>query len=115
MSLLGFVPVLVVFGLYVVSIRLSARLFRRSRLSWKHSLQFSVIVMSVAIGGRALQRFYDWTVPLPAGLIIGVSLQVALGGWFLGPRACSASGQPLGFSGGAQLTALWLAFVMVVV
>src|SRR5262245_26078128 len=95
-------------ALYIGSIKLSARLFRRTTLSWRHSLEFSLIVAAVVIAGRVASLSSGSALALPAALALGVLVQLALGGWFLGARARTTQGQPLGFRGGTLLAALWL-------
>jgi hypothetical protein len=107
------VPLAMVLALYAVYIKLSARLLRRSKVSWKNSFLFALVLILLAFAGRAGSLALGQSLPLLPGLIFGLTAQVILGGWFFSTRGTDAAGQPLGWRGGIQLSVL--AFLLMAV
>lgn len=93
---------------YVACIKLAARLFRRTQLSWTYAWFFGVALFAVLFTVGALVRLQ----PLASGpplshlvyLAADLAAQLAFGGWFLGPRAKTTVGTPVAFKGGALLS-----------
>lgn len=100
---------------YVVCIKLAARLYCRTQLSWKHAAVFGGVLFLVlfAIGAcvRWLTLASDPVLSSLLNIATGLLAQLAVGAWFLGPRARSAEGTPLGFKGGALLALMAYALV----
>lgn len=92
---------------YVLCVKLAARLFRRARLSWKHALVFGFVLFAVLfiVGAvvRSLSAAPGPLLPSLMDLATGLVAQLAVGAWFLGPRATTAAGTPIGLKGGALL------------
>ena len=92
---------------YVLCVKLAARLFRRARLSWMHALVFGFVLFAVlfVVGAvaRALSAASVSVLPSLMDLATGLVAQLAVGAWFLGPRATTAEGAPIGLKGGALL------------
>jgi hypothetical protein len=93
---------------YVACIKLAARLFRRTQLSWRHAWIFGVALFAVLFAVGALVRLLPFeSGPLLSHLVylaIDLVAQLAFGGWFLGPRAKTTEGAPVAFKGGALLS-----------
>jgi hypothetical protein len=113
----GLVPLVFTILAYVVCIKLAARLFRRTQLSWKHALPFGVLLFVVLFVVGALVR---WLNPVPGPVLASVvflavdlAAQLAVGGWFLGPRARTRAGAPVGFKGGLLLSLLAYGLVFI--
>ena len=92
---------------YVVCIKLAARLYRRAQLNWKHAVVFGVALFLVLFAVGACVR---WLTPVSVpvffsllNIATGLLAQLALGAWFLGPRARTMAGAPIAFKGGALL------------
>lgn len=93
---------------YVACIKLAARLFRRTQLSWTHAWFFGVVLFAVLFTVGALVRLQ----PLASGPLLShlvylaadLAAQLAFGGWFLGSRAKTTVGTPVAFKGGALLS-----------
>jgi len=104
-------PLLTVFALYAAFFRLAARVLRVSRVDWSYAFQFSGLIALVTIGGRlASMQFGE--LPLLLGVLFGLALHVVLGSWFFRERALAPDGQPLGWLGGAKLTAVAFGFFL---
>lgn len=105
--LLSLVPLVFTVLAYVACIKLAARLYRRTRLNWKHALVFGlllfVVLLAVGAGARSLNLVSGPLLPALLDIITGLLAQLALGAWFLGPRARTGEGTPIAFKGGALL------------
>lgn len=102
---------------YVICIKLAARLFRRTELSWKHAGVFGPLLFVVLFAVGALVR---WLNPVPAPMLayvlylaVDLVAQLAVGGWFLGPRAKTAAGAPVEFKVGALLALIAYGLVFI--
>jgi hypothetical protein len=84
-------------------VKLAGRLLRYS-LSWKLSFVFALAMLIIAIASRALQFAIGHSLPLWLALILLLAVYVLLGAWLFGERATNASGQVLGWHGGARLS-----------
>ena len=111
-QLLSLVPLALA---YTACIKLAAWIYRRSLLTWKHAAVFGVILffslLAVGISVRWLNLLPG---PVQASLLdiaTGLLTQLALGAWFLGPRARTAAGAPVGPKGGALLALIAYALV----
>lgn len=102
---------------YVACIKLAARLFRQTQLSWKHALLFGVFLFVVLffVGGlvRWLNPVQGPVLASVVFLAVDLAAQLAVGGWFLGPRARTKAGAPIEFKGGALLAFISYALVFV--
>lgn len=98
--------VLLVFTIcaYAASIKLAARLFRRTQLAWTHAFVFGVFVFVFGATGTLLNLASGEIISVPMWLVIGLAAQLVMAGWYLGSRATTAAGQPLGFMGAALLS-----------
>jgi hypothetical protein len=79
---------------YIACIKLAARLYRRTQLSWKHAAVFGVLLFLVLLAVGTCVRWLNLVSgPVPSSLLdiaTGLLAQLAVGGWFLGPRARTA-------------------------
>ena len=117
--LITFFPFILLFVIYgavcilnAAYIKLSGRILQQTFTSWKHSFIFSLAATLLTVMGKMV--IFGVGVSIPPGLeiIIVFILQLVLGGWYFGARGVSKLGQPLGWSGGARLSAL--AFLLLV-
>lgn len=109
-SVIQFLPLLIVLALYAVFCRLAARVLRVSQVSWGRAFQFAVLVVVLTMVGR-LAAVLVGELPLLLGVLFGFALHLTLGAWFFRERALASDGQPLGWTGGAKLTALAFGFL----
>ena len=112
-AILILLPLLLVPFLYAALVKLAALVFRRTKLAWKHAFLFALLAFLVGVLGTLLNKATGSLLPLPLAALIALSIQLALGGWYLGSRATTQQGVPLAFKGGVIL--LLVAYVMVVV
>jgi hypothetical protein len=114
-QLLSLVPFAFTVLAYIACIKLAARLYRRSQLSWKHAAIFGVVLFLVLLAVGTCVRWLNLVSgPVFSSLLdiaTGLLAQLAVGGWFLGPRARTADGVRLGFKGGALLALIAYALV----
>ena len=105
-TVIAFLPLAFSFVLFALLTKFAARLYRSSKLSWKHAFAFGVLVMLVGGVGAFVNNFTGSFLGPLLGLFFGLALQLALGGWYLGPRAILTSGESIGFKGGALIAAM---------
>ena len=108
-SALTLLPLLLTFVVYAAFVKLASLLYGRSQLAWKHAFAFGAIGIVIGTLGTLLNALTGSALPLVLAAVLGVGVQVALGGWFLGPRVLSASGAPVAFKGGAIVAAIAVA------
>ena len=114
-QLLSLVPLAFTVLAYIACIKLAARLYRRTQLSWKHAAVFGVVLFLVLLAIGTCVRWLNLVSgPVPSSLLdiaTGLGAQLAVGAWFLGPRARTTAGAPVAFKGGALLALI--AYVLV--
>jgi hypothetical protein len=114
-NLTSLLPFAFTVSAYIVCIKLAARLYRRSHLSWKHAAAFGVVLFLVLLAVGTCVRWLNLVSgPVPSSLLdiaTGMLAQLAVGGWFLGPRAKTSTGAPMAFKDGALLALI--AYVLV--
>jgi hypothetical protein len=103
----GLVPIAFTIFSYVVCVKLAARLYRRTQLSWKHALVFGLVLFLVLFAvGAAVRSLSAAMVPLHQSLLdlaTGLVAQLGVGAWWLGSRARTMAGAPLESKRGALL------------
>lgn len=86
--------------------KLAARLFRRTVVTWKHSFLFVLLLCALTIAKVASGLNFSTAFPPAIALILGFLVTIIVGGWFFSSRATTSAGTLLGWSGALQLTAL---------
>jgi hypothetical protein len=109
---LSLIPLASLVVLYALLAKLAAWIFRRTALRWRHAFIFAAMLSLIGIVNMAAGRAFP-PIAQPVFFVIAVSLQLALGGWFLGPRALSKDGKPIQFRGGVMLTLIMVAIAFV--
>lgn len=97
--------------IYAAFFKIAGRVLRASRVGWAHALQFAALVGAITIGGR-VASIYVGELPVLLAALLGLALHLTLGAWFFRERALAADGQPLGWAGGAKLTAIAFGMLM---
>lgn len=115
MILLSFLPLLLVLILCAAYAKLAARIFRRSSLSWRNSFLFAFLLGLLAIAGRATSTALGYSLPIAVGLLVGLAINLLLGGWFFAIRATDTQGQLLGWRRGVFLSAIMFGLLVVTV
>ena len=108
---LGIVPLFVVGVLYAAGLKLSARILRFRGVSWGQAFLFALLVVVVSAVGRFFAPFLGIDLPLPAGLALGVGVQLGLAAWYFRDRLAGSGGASPGWLGGVKLCGLALVFV----
>jgi len=104
--LLSLLPLLVLLVLFAILLKVSARIVRRTRLSWRHSFVFALAVVLIGVILRTLIEASDVTVPVAVGVLLAFSAYIGFGTWYLSRRASTRSGEALGYGGAALLSSL---------
>jgi hypothetical protein len=113
-ALVILLPLALLPGVYAVLVKLAAFLLRQTQLSWKHALLFGLIALLVAAIGALANRAAGQVLPALFVGLVGIAVQLVLGGWYFGPRARTASGEPVGFSRGMLLSLVAFGIVFAV-
>ena len=100
--ILALLSLILLVAIYAGFVKLAARLYRRTNLSWKFAFGFGGLATLIALVGTVLKG----TLPVAAVLVAGLGLIVASGGWFLASRATDPVGLPVGFKVAAVLSAI---------
>ena len=108
---LGIVPLIIVGVLYAAGLKLSARILRFRGVTWGHALLFALLVVVLSTVGRFFAPFLGIDLPLPAGLVLGVGLQLGLAAWLFRRRLSGRDQSSPGWLGGVMLCGLALVFV----
>lgn len=87
--------------IFALSLKVSARLLRYQEVTWKQSIAFGVI-------GVATSLLASFLIQPKHAVIIGLPMNLLLGGWFFRQRGIKRSGERLGWPGAALLTGIAL-------
>lgn len=113
-SLFAILPLVLMFVFYALLIKLAAKTYRNSVLAWKHAFAFAALAMFVGIVGALLNRAAGLVLAPMLAVVLGFAIQLAIGGWYLGPRTRTSSGEPVAFKGGALVAAIAYGFVALI-
>ena len=105
-NLLSLLPLALMPALYAALVKLAAFLLRRTQLSWPQALLYGLAAVGAGIVGTFIRLATANVLP---GLVLGalgIAIQLVLGGWYLGPRARTAAGEPIGFARGMLIPLL---------
>ncbi|MBU0826621.1 MAG: hypothetical protein KKB95_01005 [Gammaproteobacteria bacterium] len=114
-SALAFAPLVLLPVVLTVSVKAAAWVFKRTQLGWGHAFGYGVIASLVNMAGMLTARMpAPPSIPLPVLAAVSLLAVLALGGWYLGPRAKTAAGDALRFKGGVVVCLIaWLMLVAV--
>ena len=112
--LLSLVPFVLMPVFYAMLVKVAAFLLRRIDLSWKHALLFGLIALTVGALGTFANLATGQALPALLAGLLGISIQLALAGWYFGSRARTASGELIGFTRGALLSLVALGLVFAI-
>jgi len=91
--------------------KLAARTYKRASLRWTHALIYGGLATLISLVLTVANKTSGMALGPALALALGLLIQVALGGWYLGPRAVSKDGSPILFKGGAVIAAIAFGFV----
>lgn len=111
--ILQFLPLVTILCLYTAFVRIAARVVRATGVGWRPAFQFAGLVVVLSVLGRVVS-LYAGQAPVLAAALFGIALHLALGAWFFKDRALTADGQPVGWVGGAKLTAVAVGLLFLV-
>lgn len=103
MKLLSLLPIILVVLLFGVFVKLAARIFRRTKLDWSRAFILGLLITVVGTVGSLLNTASGLVQFKPLGFLVGILLQLAVSGWYLGSRARTEAGEPIRFKGGILL------------
>lgn len=104
----AFSLVLVLLTVFAVAgfLKLAARLFRRTTVSWLHALLFGMLLLGISVAKVISGYAFSVVVPHTVAMVLGTALTVGVGTWFFSTRARTAQGVPVGWRGSLQLTGI---------
>jgi hypothetical protein len=102
--LLSLLPIVLVVLLFGVFAKLAARFFRRTKLDWSRAFILGLLVTVTGTVGSFINSASGLVQFKPLGFMVGILLQLAVGGWYLGANAKTEAGDPILFKGGILLT-----------
>lgn len=94
------------FVFYALFVKLAAFLLRRTKISWKHSFVFALMVSGLVMTRRATSLAFGHSLSLVWSLLLSLTFFLVIGGWFFSTRAKSINGEFLGWRGAIKLSAL---------
>ena len=112
-SLLSLAPLLLTPVWLALLLKAAALILRRTKLAWKHALVLGALATVVGILAAMANLGSRTVIPALLGALVGLALQLGLGGWYLKSRARRASGDLLGFAQGALLTSIAIGMAVV--
>jgi hypothetical protein len=108
-NLLTFLPLLLAIAVMVSMAKLSARLHRRTTLTWSRASVYVILLMICSMVMGLIGRAGGTNTPLFIAIPAGLALHLLLGGWYFGRYAYASDGKPLGFPHGALLSLIFVA------
>lgn len=100
------------FILFALLTKLAARTYRKSVLAWRHAFSFGAIAILAGATGAMLNRSTGFNLGPILAVLIGLAIQLTLGGWYLGPRMHHSSGEPIAFKGGLIVASIAYGFII---
>ena len=108
-SLLSLLPLLLATAILASMAKLSARLYRRTALTWARAFVYVILLMICTIAMRLVTRAGGTNTPLFLAIAAGLAVPLLLGGWYFGRYAYAADGKQIGFPHGAVLSLIFVA------
>ncbi len=102
-SIITLVILSLMFISYAGLIKLSARLLRRSIVSWKNCFLFSLIFVGISMIFRIILISANVAIPVSVAVMNGFITQLAIGAWFFRNRGTDSTGNALGWRGAMKL------------
>ncbi|MCG2594476.1 hypothetical protein LZ009_16990 [Ramlibacter sp. XY19] len=102
-SLLTLLPLTLSVALMTALVKLAARLYRRTNLSWLRAFGYVILLLVGSVGATLIARLGGNSTPLPLALAFGLAAHLLLGGWYFGRFAYAQDGNRIGFPRGAIL------------
>ena len=99
--------------LFAALVKFAALILRRTRVSWKHSFIYVLMIFGIMIVIRMLFLFIHFSLPIAVSIALAFMFHVAIGGWFFARRATSSKGDPVGWRGGALLSAVTFVVMLI--
>ena len=113
-TLASLLPIALIFAFIACSVKVAARLLRRTVVSWKHSVLFGVFLAALTIAKSASGLLFSSFMPPLVALLFGLTISITFGAWYFRTRALTVAGAPLGWQGGLQLSALAVGLLVAV-
>lgn len=98
-------------AIYGAYIKLSARLLRYDRITWKQSYLFGLVVVICSSLMRAATLGLGHSLSFIPAIVLGLLFNMLIGGWFFGRRGANNEEGPLGWGRAMKLTGLALSML----
>jgi hypothetical protein len=108
-SLLSLLPLLLAIAILASMAKLSARIYRRTTLTWLRAFVYVILLMVCTILMGLVSRAGGTNTPLLLAIAAGLAVHLLLGGWYFGRYAYASDGTQLGFPHGALLSLIFVA------
>lgn len=115
LSMAIFLPLALVMAMYASFLKLAARILRFRGVTWVRTFVFAALLFVLSMLVRGAIFYFEVQLPALIALSLGTGLHLFFGAWFFRARALGQDGQVVGWSGGAKLTAIAMAFLFLVV
>jgi hypothetical protein len=102
--LISFLPIALSLCLYTSFIKWGARLFRKTKITWKASFLYVVGLLLFVVLWQIFLRSLEINLPISAALIAGLILNISYGVWFFSKFAKTSSDEPINPIAAAKLT-----------
>lgn len=113
-SLVTLIPLVFSVALMVSIVKLAARLYRRTQISWGKALIYVMLMIVGAATLGLLGKVSGVAPPLPLLVVVSVSFHTLLAGWYLGSRAQTMDGSQLTFPRGVVLALIAFGLLLAV-
>jgi hypothetical protein len=104
-TLLSLLPLTIAFLLYALVVRTAARVVKKAALPWKQALIFATLAGGAGFVCALMLSLAGAPGAPVVGVLGGLAINLAIGGWYLGPRALKADGRHVDLTGGVVIAA----------
>ena len=94
------------------TVKLAALVYRGTKVRWRHAFVFCAIAFAVGFAMAALAYATARVLPNAVPALLGIALFLCVGGRYLGPRAQTRAGVPIGFKDGVLVSLVILGVVL---
>lgn len=113
-EIFGLLPLVLALALVACFVKLAARILRRTLISWKSALLFSLILFVLTTVKFLSGLSFSAVLPPVVALLIGIAITLSVGSWFFSSRAITAEGSKVGWLGGLKLTSLSFGLMLLI-
>jgi hypothetical protein len=113
-SIISYVPIISSFAIFGCLIKLAARLFKATKISWIQAFVFGGIWFLIGILPKILSFAFAFDISPLVLIPFNVFFLIASGSLFFKGRAKTKEGIPFGYAGGAKFSGFMIGLGLVV-